>query len=163
VEAGKLLSRLKENKPDGTTWEVYVKEMCGISRSRSDELIRIADGRTTVEETREKTREKVRAHRERQSPLRNGDASPSRDRGQPEEVSDDVEDDDDNLYPETMDEYLALDQTGRKHARDNWRTLLLLRIPRGDLPAGGCRKVLGVLRENFDPTRKARGGRGDAD
>jgi hypothetical protein len=42
--------------------------------------------------------------------------------------SDDVEDDDDNLYPTTKDEYLALDQAGRKQARDNWRAALLARI-----------------------------------
>jgi hypothetical protein len=43
---------LKKRKPSGTPWPEYVRETFGIGRERADQLIRIADGRTTVEKVR---------------------------------------------------------------------------------------------------------------
>jgi hypothetical protein len=63
--AGLHLKELKENKPDGVTWEAFVKEECGISRERADELIRIGDGRTTVAEVRKKAEERKQKHLEK--------------------------------------------------------------------------------------------------
>jgi len=46
-------------------WEKYVKAECGLSQTRADELIRIADGLTTLEKTRAAAREGMRKLRER--------------------------------------------------------------------------------------------------
>jgi len=53
VEVGKALRTLKAQMPKGIKWEQYLEE-CGIElhRSRADQLIRIADGRTSVEQER---------------------------------------------------------------------------------------------------------------
>src|SRR5215469_133846 len=60
VEVGAALRTLKAQKPKGIKWERYLEE-CGIEihRSRADQLIRIADGRTTVEEERADTAERT--------------------------------------------------------------------------------------------------------
>ena len=53
IAAGQHLKTLKAEKPPLIKWEDYLGE-CGIEvgRRRADELIQIADGRTTVEEVR---------------------------------------------------------------------------------------------------------------
>lgn len=55
------------------TWPQYLRDHCPTikSRSRADEVIAIVEGRTTVEETRERKATSVRKSRER-SPLRSG-------------------------------------------------------------------------------------------
>jgi hypothetical protein len=60
VEVGAALKALKAQKPNGIKWERYLED-CGIEihRSRADQLIRIADGRTTVEEELADTAERV--------------------------------------------------------------------------------------------------------
>jgi hypothetical protein len=60
VEVGRALQVLKAQKPKGIKWEQYLEE-CGIEihRSRADQLIRIAEGRTTVEEERADSAERV--------------------------------------------------------------------------------------------------------
>ncbi len=58
--AGTCLRTLKQQKPDNVSWEKYVKTTCGISQQRADELIRFADGRTTLESARAKAREGMR-------------------------------------------------------------------------------------------------------
>jgi hypothetical protein len=60
VEVGAALKALKAQKPNGIKWEQYLEE-CGIDihRSRADQLIRIAEGRTTVEEERADTAERT--------------------------------------------------------------------------------------------------------
>jgi hypothetical protein len=50
--AGQHLKELKARKPSETPWPEYVRETFDLGRSRADELIQIADGRTTVEKTR---------------------------------------------------------------------------------------------------------------
>lgn len=64
-EAGKKLKLLKEDKPEGVTWKNYVREEFDLSQERADELIRIADGKTTVKKTREKVQDRVTKHRKR--------------------------------------------------------------------------------------------------
>src|SRR5262249_29081949 len=56
LEVGTALRALKAQKPKSIKWEQYLEE-CGIDlhRSRADQLIRIADGRTTLEEERADT------------------------------------------------------------------------------------------------------------
>src|ERR1700677_1163436 len=49
---GLNLKEAKERKPEGVTWPDFVKEHFDFGRSRADELIQIADGRTTVQKTR---------------------------------------------------------------------------------------------------------------
>ena len=73
VEVGLALKALKAHKPKGIKWEQYLEE-CGIEihRSRADQLIRIADGRTTVEEERADTAERTAKSRT-ELPLRSGE------------------------------------------------------------------------------------------
>jgi hypothetical protein len=66
IEAGKALAKLKAEKPEGKEWGAYVKEHFGLGKSRANELIRIAAGKTTVAETLEgkaKSKAKSRAKR----------------------------------------------------------------------------------------------------
>jgi hypothetical protein len=60
-------------KPKGVKWEQYLEE-CGIEihRSRADQLIRIAEGRTTVQEERADTAERTAKSRT-ELPLRSGE------------------------------------------------------------------------------------------
>jgi hypothetical protein len=76
VEVGTALKTLKAQMPKGIKWERYLKE-CGIEirRSRADQLIRIAEGRTTVEEERADTAERVAKSRA-ELPIRIGEEEP---------------------------------------------------------------------------------------
>jgi len=73
VEVGTALKALKAQKPKGIKWEQCLEE-CGIEihRSRADQLIRIADGRTTVEEERADTAERTAKSRA-EPPPRSGE------------------------------------------------------------------------------------------
>ena len=75
VEVGVALKALKAQKPNGIKWEQYLED-CGIEihRSRADQLIRIADGRTTVEEERADTAERTAKSRA-DLPLRSGESA----------------------------------------------------------------------------------------
>jgi hypothetical protein len=64
ITVGRNLEELKERKPKGTLWPAFVKKHFGYSQPRADELIRIADGRTTLDESRAGKRERVRKARE---------------------------------------------------------------------------------------------------
>jgi hypothetical protein len=63
VTLGLTLREAKERKPNGITWPAFVAKHFNFSRSRADELIQIADGRTTVEEVRAKDAAKKREWR----------------------------------------------------------------------------------------------------
>lgn len=63
MAAGRLLKRLKRMKPEGETWEVYVRREAGLSRERADELIRITEGRTTVTEVRGRAKQSMKKSR----------------------------------------------------------------------------------------------------
>src|SRR5262249_33802765 len=63
--AGLALKQLKELKPKGARWPAYVREHFDLSKERADELIRIAEGRTTVKKTRERKRQSMRRTRAR--------------------------------------------------------------------------------------------------
>jgi hypothetical protein len=65
------LAEAKDKKPKDITWPDFVKEHFDFGRSRADELIQIADGRTTVAETREIKAASVRKSRAN-PPLRSG-------------------------------------------------------------------------------------------
>src|SRR4051794_13065140 len=46
------------------TWAAFLRDQCGgVQRRRADELIAVAEGRTTLAKLREATRIKVAAHR----------------------------------------------------------------------------------------------------
>jgi hypothetical protein len=62
--------------PVGTTWERFVKAKCKLSRERADELIRIADGRTTLEKVRAGTAKRMQDHRAKQVSRDTGSRSP---------------------------------------------------------------------------------------
>jgi hypothetical protein len=61
IAAGQHLKTLKaERKGNTAEWEALLKEKCGIGKSRAYELMKIADGRTTVEEVRAEKAESMR-------------------------------------------------------------------------------------------------------
>jgi hypothetical protein len=61
--AGLHLKELQNRKPDGVKWEKYVKDQCGIGKTRAWQLIQLADGRTTLDKARTETRERMRGFR----------------------------------------------------------------------------------------------------
>ena len=63
-EAGRRLADLQRHKPEDVTWEDYVKQKCGISCRRADELIEIWSGRKTLEDSRARKRESMARSRE---------------------------------------------------------------------------------------------------
>lgn len=65
---GQHIAAIKKARPDD--WEDIVKAECKLGRSRAYELLAIADGRKTVEQTRAEKAESVRRLRAR--PLRSG-------------------------------------------------------------------------------------------
>jgi hypothetical protein len=71
ITLGLTLAEAKDKKPKDITWPDFVKEHFDFGRSRADELIQIADGRTTVAETREIKAASVRKSRAN-PPLRSG-------------------------------------------------------------------------------------------
>ena len=73
IAAGLLIKELKEFHGGKTAeWEALLKDKCGIGKSRAYELMKIADGRTTVEEVRAEKAESVRKVRAAAIPLRSG-------------------------------------------------------------------------------------------
>jgi hypothetical protein len=65
IAAGLHLKQLKAAKPETETWQHYVEKHCHIGIRRAQELIAIADGRTTLEKVRASKAEsmrRVRAH-----------------------------------------------------------------------------------------------------
>ena len=69
---GLTLAELKQRKPTDTKWPAFVKKYFNYSRARADELIRIADGRTSVEEVREKRRDDMQRSRKNSLPRGSG-------------------------------------------------------------------------------------------
>jgi hypothetical protein len=66
IAAGQHLKTLKTEHTGNTAeWEALLKEKCGIGKSRAYELMKIADGRATVEEVRAEKAESVRKVRGR--------------------------------------------------------------------------------------------------
>ena len=66
--AGREIRKLKEMSRS-MTWERFCSEKLGISRARADELIRVAEQRTTVRKVREQKRDSVRKSRAASEPL----------------------------------------------------------------------------------------------
>ena len=60
IAAGLHLKKLKAAKPETETWEDYVERHCHIGIRRAQELIAIADGRTTLEKVRASKAESMR-------------------------------------------------------------------------------------------------------
>jgi len=52
ANAGANLRKIKDDPRRTGSWASYVREHCGLSQQRADELIRIAEGRTTVKKVR---------------------------------------------------------------------------------------------------------------
>jgi hypothetical protein len=67
ISAGlKLVEARKRIAAEGITWADFLHQHCGgLSRSRANELIRIGEGKTTVEAMRERARQGMAASRER--------------------------------------------------------------------------------------------------
>jgi hypothetical protein len=57
ITAGQYLMTLKGNSPDQATFLQIVKEQIGLGKSRTYELLQIADGTKTVKEVRERSNE----------------------------------------------------------------------------------------------------------
>lgn len=53
IAAGLYLKQLKTKKPPGEPWYEYVERVFNLSQERADQLIRIADGKTTYAKERE--------------------------------------------------------------------------------------------------------------
>ena len=77
ITLGIELREAKEcNKEFGDlTWSEFAKKHFNFGQSRADELIRIADGRTTVEQVRADTAERVQKHAKAKPALANADSS----------------------------------------------------------------------------------------
>jgi hypothetical protein len=79
MAAGLLLIDAKERvtHTKGLTWTKFLADQCGVGRSRANELIAIADGRTTVEEVRDNVRDRVAKHAKSRQPaaVTNGQSS----------------------------------------------------------------------------------------
>jgi hypothetical protein len=67
ISAGlKLVEARKRIAAKGITWADFLHHYCGgLSRSRANELIRIGEGKTTVEATRKRARQGMAASRKR--------------------------------------------------------------------------------------------------
>lgn len=80
ISAGLYLKEAKARveKRKDITWVQYLVKHCPVGKSRSYELIAIADGRKTVEEVRIATNERKAKHRaaEPERPFQNGQSSP---------------------------------------------------------------------------------------
>jgi hypothetical protein len=63
ISAGLHLAKLKERCPDQVTFLALVKDKIGIGKSRTYELLQIADGRKTVEQVRVDTAERQEKYR----------------------------------------------------------------------------------------------------
>jgi hypothetical protein len=73
IEIGRHLKILKTTKPKGTRWSDYVRIHFGLRQSRADQLIRVAEGRTTVAKERQDTASRVKKHSQKKSALANAD------------------------------------------------------------------------------------------
>src|SRR5262249_51321515 len=74
IAAGQYLKQLKDDCPDQKAFLEKVEKEIGIGKSRTYELLKIGDGRKTVEETRADTAKRVAKH-EQSRPLANGQNS----------------------------------------------------------------------------------------
>lgn len=75
ISAGLNLKEAKQRNtedPDGISWAEFVKQHFPLKRSRADELIRIADGKTTMEKVQQGNKKRVQKARAKALPLRNG-------------------------------------------------------------------------------------------
>src|SRR6516165_429427 len=68
AEIGQHISAIKVAEPND--WEAIVKAKCGISRSRAYELMAIADGTKTIEQSRSETNARQIRHRQKQAAVR---------------------------------------------------------------------------------------------
>jgi hypothetical protein len=66
---GQLLLEAKKRHPKVADFEAFLKRVNGLKLSRAYDLLRLAGGRTTDEELRQETRERVRKHRAKKIPL----------------------------------------------------------------------------------------------
>src|SRR6516225_11814489 len=69
---GQLLLEAKKLHPKVKDFEAFLKQVKGLKLSRAYDLLRLAGGRTTDEELRKETRDRVKKHREKKKlPERN--------------------------------------------------------------------------------------------
>jgi hypothetical protein len=60
---GLLLLEARKLHPNGENFEAFLKRVSGLHKSRAYDLMRLAGGRTTEEEIRKDTRDRVKKHR----------------------------------------------------------------------------------------------------
>jgi hypothetical protein len=90
AEAGARLRVLKDRlkaERHNTPWESYVKDQCKLSRSRADELIRIADKRETVFGSRQKKATSVAKSKAKQTAASSGGSASKTSSGQTDKKS----------------------------------------------------------------------------
>jgi hypothetical protein len=141
IAAGRHLSTLKAHKPDDTTWEAYVKEHCGLSRQRADELIRIGEGQTSVAEVREKTKQRNRRLRDRQRLSRDSDQS----------GGDDEDDDLDVTSDKTVEDQIAEPEADEISDPKSYRLAFLLRIDLATKALRGCEWLASQSEDDATP------------
>jgi hypothetical protein len=64
-KVGLLLLEAKKQHPKVKEFEAFLKKVDGLKLSRAYDLLRLAGGRTTDEQIRQETKERVRKHREK--------------------------------------------------------------------------------------------------
>src|SRR4051794_17060014 len=84
--AGLHLSEAKErvSRTKGLTWPAFLGKHCEIGRRRADELIAIADGRTSLTEVRARNRTAMAATRAKQSASRDAKSRQNNEESQEE-------------------------------------------------------------------------------
>ena len=89
--AGIHLSEAKERvaHTKGLTWTAFLIKNCSIGSRRADELISIADGRTSLADVRERARTSMAASRAKQSAQRCAESSEKTEQKQQNRLSDD--------------------------------------------------------------------------
>jgi hypothetical protein len=92
------------------TWPEFAKKHFDFGQSRADELIRIADGRTTVEEVRAGTAERVQKHAKAKPALANAGSSKT--------VLDDDDEPEEDTHAAMVDGYIATSQMSDQQKAD---------------------------------------------
>jgi hypothetical protein len=147
-QAGQRLADLKAQKPDGVTWETYVKEQCGISKNRADELIRIATGKTTLDEVRQNNKEKQDRFRKKERELRNAHGSgPTQ--TDIEDALASIDPDEPTLDDEAMGRIAKPKRLPDDTPHENLETAYMIRIDLTTNAIRGCENIVGDLPKNF--------------
>lgn len=110
ISAGLYLKEAKARveKTKGITWVQYLIKHCPVGKSRSYELIAIADGRKTVEEVRTADTAKHRAAREAKRPGHPGQSSSKTEQKQSRTPVDEARDEADDHHNAMLKRVIAM-------------------------------------------------------